>query len=1712
MSVTLGAEVTDEGAGPVVTRGFQITLRNHPFPAEEFGIPTITIPVQGTIGSFTASAASYAMAQGFGTEFIFRAVAINEFGFGYSEPVEFEIPFLPVVDAVPAADVTATTATLGGDVVSDAEASITERGVVYAVTSENPDPQLDGPGVTKVATTGTIGAFSLPVPGLAPATSYTFRSYATIPNDRAPGDLTGYSNPLSFETAGSPRVGGVSVVSVSENTATLAGEVTSDGGLPLTERGIVFAEAAVNDDPRLEGDGVTKIVSPGQTGAFTVEETGLAEGREYVCRAFASNEQGTGYGNVLEFATLKPDDSGKVDTAFAASLAGSDPFSLIHATAVQPDGKVLIVGRFNQVNGVARSNIARLNADGTLDSGFNASVSSEASCVVVLPDGKILVGGQYWSTVNGESKGSLVRLNADGTLDAGFAANVEGWILSMVPLADGKILIGGTISQISGDFFNSTIARLNADGTLDSGFGGSTDYGFTSALAVQPDGKILVGGVFSSLNGDSNYGRFGRLNPDGSLDTSFIPGAQPNVFPNGSVGVIAVQPDGKIYIGGQFTSYQGVENAGLVRLHPNGVLDEGFDAGSGEANPFIQSLAVQADGRVLVGGAFNVFGGKPHKNLVRLNRDGSLDRSFNVGAGFDSFVRSVALQLDGRILVAGEFQNINGHPGGLIARLENGPAVSSLQILGTTTVQWMLDGSAPEVPDSVLFEVSTDSGASWAPLGLGEVTTGGWTLGGLSLPASGLVRASGPVRGGLGNGSAGWVRQVESFPALIPLVTNAAAVVLRNPLRAEIEATVESEGDRPVVERGVVFGPSLTNDSPMLGGDGVEVIVAETAGGGAFTVVIPNLETDVPLTCRAYATSARGTAYSDVVHVTAPRPPAVSIAGVSAITSTTATLDADLDADPGAVVLDRGFVYTTVDGVDRLANEAALNRQSVAGITPYFEAQITGLLPGTRYWFSAYVESDLGMVYSPAFSRFTTSAPPPAPLAESEREEEFGLGSEGGIGAMAATGMVDAGYDPDVDAGAFYVQALATQPDGKTIVAGAFPGIGGVAGDNVVRLNPDGTVDATFAAETNGIVYSAVVQDDGKILLGGLFTTVNGQDRGGIARLLADGTLESASTFNPGTGADNLVCALALQPDGKILIGGLFQNYNGTPRNRIARLNADGTLESSATFNTGTGPDGAVFTLGLQADGKILLGGDFTQVNGTGRSRLARLNANGSLDTSFDPGTGANDKVSCILPQPDGQILIGGYFTTIQGSAANRMARLDPDGSLESSSTFNPGSGADHRVYSIALQMDGKILIGGLFENFNGVSRSRIARLNGDGSVDGSFNPGAGTDGEVDAVAIEANGGILIGGQFTTADGVARSHMARYGNDLAAGSLNVVDATHLSWTRTGPGPEVSTVVFQLSTDGGATWTRLGGGGRMGAGDDWEINGLALPPTGIVRAVGRTAGGFLSASSGLVGAMATLSFAPGDIAAEQLGGVPLGDGVTVDMGEPALGASSDRTFTVRNMGAGLLAGVQISLSGLDAAEFGVVTAPAATVEAGGVTQFTLRFTPGSHGEKNAMLRIFSNDPDENPRTILLMGAAFRDDLGSYAGDGINDNWQTRYFGPPPNANAGPLVDFDGDGYDNRFENIAGLNPLSRESRFNQQLEPTHGIPGQMPVTFGPCFPDRTYTLLYSVDLSPGSWQTIPGAIALPINANGFCTVIDPAPGNERRFYRVEIDRQ
>ncbi|MFN9114538.1 MAG: delta-60 repeat domain-containing protein, partial [Bacteroidota bacterium] len=187
-----------------------------------------------------------------------------------------------------------------------------------------------------------------------------------------------------------------------------------------------------------------------------------------------------------------------------------------------------------------------------------------------------------------------------------------------------------------------------------------------------------------------------------------------------------------------------------------------------------------------------------------------------------------------------------------------------------------------------------------------------------------------------------------------------------------------------------------------------------------------------------------------------------------------------------------------------------------------------------------------------------------------------------------------------------------------------------------------------------------------------------------------------------------VISDIAVQADGKIIIAGNFTSFNGTTRNNIARINADGSIDN--TFNPGSATTFGIQTITLQNDGKILIAGNFTSFSGTAANRLIRLNADGSIDNTFNTGTGIpSGAVFKINIQSDGKILIAGFFPSYNGNTAKNITRLNQDGTFDN--TFQPGTGTSASIYAMFIQADERIVIGGLFNSYNNIGRNRIARI-----------------------------------------------------------------------------------------------------------------------------------------------------------------------------------------------------------------------------------------------------------------------------------------------------------------------------------------------------------------------------------------------------------------
>lgn len=345
------------------------------------------------------------------------------------------------------------------------------------------------------------------------------------------------------------------------------------------------------------------------------------------------------------------------------------------------------------------------------------------------------------------------------------------------------------------------------------------------------------------------------------------------------------------------------------------------------------------------------------------------------------------------------------------------------------------------------------------------------------------------------------------------------------------------------------------------------------------------------------------------------------------------------------------------------------------------------------------------------------------------------------------------------------VRTLLLQKDGTLLVGGDYLSLNGAPTSYLTRLNPEGSIDESFNTGTgfNGKIYASCLQSDGKIIVGGNFTSFNGISVGRIIRLNEDGSYDA--TFNTTPGATTgIVYDIALQPDGKIIIVGSFTKYNNSTVNRVARLLPNGTLDS--TFLTGSGSALNITHVKVLSDQKILLTGNFTVFNGVSANRIIRLNSNGTFDPIFNNGTGFNDDVNAIALQPDGKMVLGGNFTLFNNTVANRIIRLNEDGTKDES--FVTGSGfSKEGVSAIRINKNGDIMVGGSFTGFyNDTEAIRLIFLQADGNVKPNFDIGSGpASASVLAIEFDDEDSWFAGGSFTVFNGQNQGRLVKISSE-----------------------------------------------------------------------------------------------------------------------------------------------------------------------------------------------------------------------------------------------------------------------------------------------------------------------------------------------------------
>ena len=714
------------------------------------------------------------------------------------------------------------------------------------------------------------------------------------------------------------------------------------------------------------------------------------------------------------------------------------------------------------------------------------------------------------------------------------------------------------------------------------------------SVVQQSDGKLIVGGLFTDTYTNLGRNYLLRLNTDGTIDSAFCANAVENKF-NSFINSICLQPDGKILIGGAFTNYGGVAGRSyLIRLNADSTLDTTFSANI-SFSASVSTVFVRSDGKILVSGSFTNYGGVTGRSwLVSLNSDGTVDTTtgFNTNAIDNSltiYPYVIKEQSDGKIILAGDITNYKTTNRSFIVRLNSNGTLDSSFCTAA------VDGG---LFNNSVYAVSLQSD--------GKILVGGF-------------------------------------------FTNYKTTNRNYLIRLNSDGSLDTAFCTAAVDGGLFN--SLIND-----------ITVQSTGHIILTGLFTNYQ--------------GFSAYDRVVRL-----------------NSNGTVDASYST---AITIGTGNAYST---------SSKLCLQSDQKVVVYGGFNNWGGVSG--------------------FSKLTRV------LTDGTLDTAFCINASEG-NKLNGT-----------------IYAIYKQPDGKILIGGSFyyHSLADSVKSNFIRLNADGTLDTAFMANISQIaspVLTIDVQSDGKILIGGSFTSYQVVGRSYLLRLNTDGTIDSAFCANavdnnPSAAFNNAVRAIKVQSDGKILVGGSFTNYRTVTGNNLCiRLNSDGTLDSSFTatvsggdkFNAATAGTG-VGCFALDSVNSIYIGGAFINYNAvTGRNRLIKVGSTGTLDSTWTTNASGTSKFSSTVNSIiayNSYIYIGGNFTNHSGSspAASYFLRLDRITGLgDSNFSTTTASLANTTVNALALDSSGKICISGNFTNSSGVTnRNYFAKINtsGSGSIDTVF-------------------------------------------------------------------------------------------------------------------------------------------------------------------------------------------------------------------------------------------------------------------------------------------------------------------------------------------------------------------------------------------------------
>lgn len=727
---------------------------------------------------------------------------------------------------------------------------------------------------------------------------------------------------------------------------------------------------------------------------------------------------------------------------------------------------------------------------------------------------------------------NLAQQNINANFDFGPVPVTKNYVYASGVHTDGKLLLAGDLNEHDGKSCNQLI-KLNADGSRDTSFSAPYFAGTIFSFAVLNDGKILVGGDYTGVNGYTT-GRICRLNANGTVDYTFNPGSNGLTTAsgfNGRVKKIKVLNNGNILVGGDFTSYNNITGINrYVQLTSNGAVESSFNAGTGFNNG-VYDIAVQTNGKILVAGAFTNYNNTSVKNMVSLETNGTLDSSFNNNVtGFFNSVNVIEIQPnDNKIIIGGNFTDINGNSSNnYVARLNTNGSLDNT--FTCTGINGPVNSLALQADDKILIG-GTFTGFSSNFYGrLARLNTNG-------TPDTSFINAN--------------------------ITDNVNTILLTN--NKIVAGTfgyvyLNNDGSKDTNYRNYAGFNSYVNTN-IFQNDGKLLV------GGFFTQYknktqnrLIRFNSDLSVDTGFNI----GTGFNDQVKVIAVQPDNKILVG--------GNFNSYNNVNCGRIV------RLNADGtLDNTFNGININ------------------------W-NVY---DIKVLSN----------------------EEILVCGDGGVKKLSKFGAIDAGFNASTITMGI---TMHVQNTGKILVGGYISSVG----HNLVRLNPDGTSDSTFQGSGfDNLINTITPLANGKLAIGGLFTKFNTTTQSKIAILNADGTLDNSFTSANIMGEVKCITELA---NGKLLVGGTLFAVNGSSVNRIVLFNTNGSLSTDVSFGTGISSSSPKVNSFAVRNNEVIMGGDFTSYKTTTSAHLTRLDFNSYL--SVEENELPNNSYT-IYPNPATDIL-----------------------------------------------------------------------------------------------------------------------------------------------------------------------------------------------------------------------------------------------------------------------------------------------------------------------------------------------------------------------------------------------------------------------------------------------------------------------------------------